>query len=111
MKFSSFYSIFVGHFALLDPDSESGYGSTDLTESGSNPDPDPKHCTEYCTRRRRIFTGLSQDGGRAYFSKNLRASLFKKYLSNEPNYSWIQYQEIKKLRSRNAISIKSMQKN
>ncbi len=35
-------------FALLDPDqdpdSESEYGSTDLIESGSNPDPVPKHC-------------------------------------------------------------------
>jgi hypothetical protein len=32
-------------FALLDPDpgSKSGLGSTDLIESGSNPDPDPKH--------------------------------------------------------------------
>ncbi len=29
-------------FALLDPDSEYGSGSTDLIESGSNPDPDPK---------------------------------------------------------------------
>jgi hypothetical protein len=37
-----------GIFALLDPDrdpdSESGNGSTDLIESGSNQDPDPKHC-------------------------------------------------------------------
>ncbi len=30
----------MGHFALLDPDSEYGSGSTDLIESGSNPDPD-----------------------------------------------------------------------
>ncbi len=29
-------------FALLDPDSEYGSGSTDLIESGSNPVPDPK---------------------------------------------------------------------
>jgi hypothetical protein len=29
-------------FALLDPDSESGSGSTDPTESGSNLDPDPQ---------------------------------------------------------------------
>ncbi len=27
-----------------DLDSESGSRSTDLIESGSNPDPDPKHC-------------------------------------------------------------------
>jgi hypothetical protein len=34
----------VGHFCLLEPDSEYGSGSrsTDLIESGSNPDPDPK---------------------------------------------------------------------
>ncbi len=32
----------MGHFALLDldPESEYGSGSTDLIESGSNPDPD-----------------------------------------------------------------------
>jgi hypothetical protein len=32
-------------FALLDPDQdcESGYGSRDPIESGSNPDPDPQH--------------------------------------------------------------------
>jgi hypothetical protein len=29
-------------FALLEPDSESGYASTDPIESGSNPDPDPQ---------------------------------------------------------------------
>jgi hypothetical protein len=38
----------VGHFALLDPDlnSEFGSGSTDPIEFGSNsdPDPDPKPC-------------------------------------------------------------------
>jgi hypothetical protein len=41
------------------------------------------------TRRRskpyKVLTGW----GRADFSKNLRASLFNKYLSNEPNFSWI----------------------
>jgi hypothetical protein len=33
-----FFFFFVGHFYLLDPDpdSYSGYGSTDLIESGSN---------------------------------------------------------------------------
>ncbi len=36
-----FFPFFVGLFAILDPDSEFGYGSTDLIESGSNPD--PKH--------------------------------------------------------------------
>ncbi len=29
------------------------------------------------------FKGLSQDGGRPHFSKNLHASLCKKYLSND----------------------------
>jgi hypothetical protein len=38
-----FFSTFVGHFGVLDPDpdSEYGSGSTDLIESGSNTDPDP----------------------------------------------------------------------
>jgi hypothetical protein len=35
-------------------------------------------------RWRGIFKGISQYGGRADFSKNLRASLFNKYLLNEP---------------------------
>ncbi len=38
-----------------------------------------------CTRWRCNFKGLSQHGGRADFSKNLRASLFNNDLSNEPN--------------------------
>jgi hypothetical protein len=42
MKFLYFLSTFVGHFTLLDPDSEYGSGSTDLIESGSNTDLDPK---------------------------------------------------------------------
>jgi hypothetical protein len=44
MKFINFFLLWV-IFALLDPDSdcESGYGSKDPTESGSNPDPDPQH--------------------------------------------------------------------
>jgi hypothetical protein len=37
----------------------------------------------------RIFKGLSQDGGWADFSKNVRASLFNKGLSNEPNFGQI----------------------
>ncbi len=43
MEFINFY-IFVGHFCLPGPDSESG--STDVIESGSNPnaDQDPQHC-------------------------------------------------------------------
>ncbi len=44
MKFrSSFLRLWV-IFALLDPDPDSEYGSTDLIESGSNRDPDPQHC-------------------------------------------------------------------
>jgi hypothetical protein len=39
MKFL-FFAIFVGHFCP--PGSE--YGSTDVIKSGSNPDPDLKHC-------------------------------------------------------------------
>ncbi len=31
-------------FPLLDPNPDSESRSTDLIESGSNPDPDPKHC-------------------------------------------------------------------
>ncbi len=44
MKFLIFFLLLWVIFALLgpDPDSESGYGSTDLIESGSNPD--PEHC-------------------------------------------------------------------
>jgi hypothetical protein len=43
MKFLPFFLLLWVIFALLDldPDSESVYGSTDLIESGSNPD--PKH--------------------------------------------------------------------
>jgi len=36
---------FITLFLPLDPDSESGSGSKDLIESGSNPD--PKHCFLY----------------------------------------------------------------
>ncbi len=43
MKFLQFFVLLWVIFALLDPDpdSEYGSGSTDLTESGSNLDPDP----------------------------------------------------------------------
>jgi hypothetical protein len=40
MKFHIFSLLLGVIFALLDPDSEYGSGSTDLIESGSNPDPD-----------------------------------------------------------------------
>jgi hypothetical protein len=39
LKFINFFSIFVGHFCPL----ESGSGSRDPIESGSNPDPDPQY--------------------------------------------------------------------
>ncbi len=39
----------------------------------------------YCTRWPPNFKGLSQDGVRADFLKNLRASLFNDDLSNEPD--------------------------
>ncbi len=44
IKFHAFFSSFMGHFAHLDPDPDSEYrsGSTDLNESGVNPDPDPR---------------------------------------------------------------------
>jgi hypothetical protein len=40
----------MGYFAVLDPDpdSGSGHGSTDLIETGSNLDPNPKHCFKIC---------------------------------------------------------------
>jgi hypothetical protein len=44
MKFINFFLLMWVIFALLDPDpdSECGSGSTDLIESRSNPDTDPK---------------------------------------------------------------------
>jgi hypothetical protein len=47
MKFLNFFYFCGSFFALLDPDSEygSGSGCTDLIESGSNPNPDPKPWT------------------------------------------------------------------
>ncbi len=45
--------------------------------------------TNSCIRWRGIFKRLSQDGGRADFSKNLLASLFNKDLSKEPNFGQI----------------------
>jgi hypothetical protein len=40
---------------------------------------------------RMLFKGLSQDGVQADFSKNLRAYLFNKGLSNEPIFSRIHF--------------------
>jgi hypothetical protein len=40
MKFRNFFRFLWIIFALLDPDP----GSSDLIESGTNPDPNPKHC-------------------------------------------------------------------
>jgi hypothetical protein len=42
-----------------------------------------------CTRWHGIFKGLSQDGGRADFSKALLAFLFNNDLSNEPSFTKI----------------------
>jgi hypothetical protein len=42
-----------------------------------------------CMMWRGMFKGLSQDEGRADFSKNLRASLLNKGLLNEPNFGRI----------------------
>jgi hypothetical protein len=42
MNFLNFLLLLWDIFALLNPDSEYGSGSTDLIEFGSNPD--PKHC-------------------------------------------------------------------
>jgi hypothetical protein len=57
MNFYQFFSTFVGHFSLLDPDPDSEYGSgsgsTDPIEYGSHtdpdpvPDPDPQPCFWY----------------------------------------------------------------
>ncbi len=43
----------------------------------------------YCTSWHCKFEELSQDGGRADFSKNLRASLINDDLSSEPNFGRI----------------------
>ncbi len=42
-----------------------------------------------CAKWHGIFKGLSQDGGRAKLAEYLRASPFKKELSNETTYSLI----------------------
>jgi hypothetical protein len=44
MHFLNFFLFSLVIFALLYPDPDSESGSTDLIESGSNPDPNPKHC-------------------------------------------------------------------
>jgi hypothetical protein len=51
MKFINFFIIFVGHFLPIwirfwIPNLDSASGSTDPIESGSDPDPDPKHCLQ-----------------------------------------------------------------
>jgi hypothetical protein len=52
MKIPNLFTFLWVIFALLDPDLESesvlGSGSTDLIESGSNTDPDLKHCFVQC---------------------------------------------------------------
>ncbi len=54
MKFLNFFLFLWVIFALLDQDSESESGSTDLIESGSNPG--PKHCLKLSTKWRLIST-------------------------------------------------------
>jgi hypothetical protein len=54
--------------------------SSEMDPADPLPDPNANSCKGW----REIFKWLSQDGGRADFSKNLRASLFNKALSNEP---------------------------
>jgi hypothetical protein len=55
MRFLKLFLLFGAIFAPLDPDPgsgyESGYGSTDLIESGANPDPDTKHCNQDSLKR------------------------------------------------------------
>jgi hypothetical protein len=46
MNFYKFFLLLWVIFALLDPDPNSGSGSTDLIESGSNPEPDPQPCRQ-----------------------------------------------------------------
>ncbi len=41
-------------FALVDSDPDSKSGSTDLIESGSNPDLDPKHCCKQMTKSEKV---------------------------------------------------------
>jgi hypothetical protein len=43
MKVLNFFLILWVIFALVDPDPDSGSEFSDLIESGSNPDLDPKH--------------------------------------------------------------------
>jgi hypothetical protein len=61
MKFLNFFLFLWVIFALLDtdPDSESGYVSTDLIDSGSNPDSDPKQGTAEIFRLHRSSLGYS----------------------------------------------------
>jgi hypothetical protein len=40
-RFLNFFLLLLVIFALLDPDSEAGSGSTDLIETGSSPGPKP----------------------------------------------------------------------
>jgi hypothetical protein len=44
MKFINFFHFWKPFLLILDPDCESGSGFGDPIESGSNADPDPKHC-------------------------------------------------------------------
>jgi hypothetical protein len=65
MKFLNFFLLLSVIFALLDPDSEYGSGSTDLIESGSSrdPDPDPQPCFLHRHKRKLkwVFLRLTSD--------------------------------------------------
>ncbi len=67
------FSTFVGHFCP--PGFGSGYGSTDLIESGSNPDPDPKHWSKgHYWQECNPFTVVGEDG-EDYMSQKNKISL------------------------------------
>jgi hypothetical protein len=61
MKFHKFFLLLWVIFALLDPDSDSEYGSgsTDPIESGSNWDADPQPCFEGLAS---LFPVVGQEG-------------------------------------------------
>jgi hypothetical protein len=63
MKFLNFFKLLWVIFALLDPAYESGYGSNDLIESGSNSD--PKLC-----KRVRYGSGVKPIGTKRFFYRN-----------------------------------------
>jgi hypothetical protein len=67
------------------------------------------YCTcplaNYCTWWRCNFKGLSEDGGRADFSKNFCASLYNEDLSIEPNFGQCTRHHMIKLKTIFSISL------